>query len=70
MIKKMDINVNLSVKGCWRLVNGIQNGKTPAEIRERASIAEEWITANKNIDIDTYDDMMHTICYLINESYK
>ena len=70
MIKKMDINVNLSVKGCWRLVNGIQNGKTPAEIRERASIAEEWITANKNIDIDTYNDMMNSIAYLIRESYQ
>lgn len=70
MIKKMDINVNLSVKGCWRLVNGIQNGKTPAEIRERASIAEEWITANKNLDIDTYNDMMESIAYLIRESYQ
>ena len=70
MIKKMDINVNLSVKGCWRLVNGIQNGKTPAEIRERASIAEEWITANKNLDIDTYNDMMNSIAYLIRESYQ
>ena len=70
MIKKMDINVNLSVKGCWRLVNGIQNGKTPAEIRERASIAEEWITANKNLNIDTYNDMMDSIAYLIRESYQ
>lgn len=70
MIKKMDINVNLSVKGCWRLVNGIQNGKTPAEIRERASIAQDWITANKNLDIDTYNDMMDSIAYLIRESYQ
>ena len=70
MIKNMPINPNLSIKGCWRLVNAIQNGKTSKEIRERAMIAQDWITANNNIDIDTYNDMMDSIAYLIRESYN
>lgn len=35
------INVNLSVSGCWKMVNRIQLGKTRAEILERCKIAEK-----------------------------
>ena len=64
----MTINKKLSVRGCWAMVNAIQNGKTPQEIRERCDIAEKWLLANENLDVDTFDDMMRTIAYLYNES--
>ena len=66
----MTINKNLSVKGCWRMVNAIQNGETPAAIRERCNIAEEWLKANQIISNDQYNDMMMTISYLYRESYQ
>ena len=65
----MAINKNLSVKGCWRMVNAIQNGKTPQEIRERCQIAEEWLKANEVIDNDQYDNMMDAVAYMYRESY-
>ena len=65
----MRINTGLSVKGCWRMVNAIQNGRTPQEIRERCRIAEEWLKANKVIDNDQYNDMMMEVSYLHRESY-
>ena len=65
----MEINRNLSVNGCWKMVNAIQNCRTPAEIRDRAAIAEQWLMANDVIDNDTYDDLMNTVAYLVRESY-
>lgn len=51
------------------MVNAIQNGRTPEEIRERCNIAEEWLQANEVIDNETYDSMMMTVSYLYRESY-
>lgn len=65
----MKINASLSVTGCWKMVNAIQNGKTPQEVRERCYIAEKWLKANKVIDNDQYNDMMMTVTYLHRESY-
>lgn len=65
----MEINRNLSVNGCWKMVNAIQNGATPAEIRDRAATAEQWLMANDVIDNDTYDDLMNTVAFLVRESY-
>lgn len=65
----MAINVRLSVNGCWRMVNAIQNGRTPQEIRERCGIAEEWLKANEIINNDEYNDLMMTVSYLYRESY-
>lgn len=65
----MDINKNLSASRCWELVNRIQNGKTPEEIRERCKITGEWLTANVVISTEEYDDMMMTVAYMHRESY-
>jgi hypothetical protein len=65
----MVINTMLSLNGCWRLVNATQNGKTPQEVRERCAVAEEWLTANKVISMDDYDDLMNTIAYIVRDSY-
>lgn len=63
------INTNLSVEGCWKMVNAIQNGNTPQEIRKRCLIAEEWLKANTIITNDQYNDMMMAVSYLFRESY-
>ena len=65
----MKINTKLSVNGCWEMVNRIQNGTTPQEIRRRCQVATEWLNANENIDNDTYNDLMMTVSYLHRESY-
>ena len=65
----MTVNKNLSVRGCWRMVNAIQNGKTPLEIRQRCNTAEKWLQANQVISNEEYNDMMMTISYLHRESY-
>lgn len=65
----MDINTKLSESKCWDMVNRIQNGKTPEDIRERCRIAEEWLNANEIIDNSTYNDLMMTVAYLHRESY-
>lgn len=65
----MKINTKLSLKGCWNMVNAIQNGKTPQEIRERCFVAEEWLTKNENISIEEYDELMMAVAYLRRESY-
>lgn len=64
------INTKLSLSGCWKMVNAIQNGKTPTDIRKRAAIAEEWLRANEVIDYDQYNELMKATAYLYRESYR
>lgn len=64
------INTNLSLKGCWKMVNAIQNGNTPEEIRRRCNVAEEWLKANTVISNEDYDDLMKAVAFLYNESYE
>lgn len=66
----MAVNKRLSLRGCWRMVNAIQNGETPKEIRSRAGIASEWLRANEVISIDDFDELMDTVAYLVRESYQ
>lgn len=66
----MKINKRLPLNRCWDMVNNIQRGKTPQEVRERCNIAEEWLTANEVITIDEYDSLMMTVAYLHRESYR
>lgn len=63
------INTKLSVKKCWDMVNATQNGKDPADIRERCKVAAEWLEKNEVIDYDQYNDMMMAISYTFRESY-
>lgn len=65
----MTINKNLSERGCWKMVNAIQYGRTPKEVRERCNIAEQWLAANEVISNAVYDSLMMTISYLYRESY-
>lgn len=52
------------------MVNAIQNGKTPLEIRQRCNIAEKWLVENEVISYDEYNDMMMAISYLYRESFN
>ena len=70
MIKNMEVNTKLSLKGCWRLVNAIQNVETPKELRERADVAIEWLKKNEIISNAEFDDLMKTVAYLVRESYS
>lgn len=63
------INTTLSKKGCWEMVNRIQNGRTPEEIRERCEIATQWLNANEIITNEEYDDLMITVAYLYRGTY-
>lgn len=65
----MEINTRLPLKRCWDMVNRIQKGNTPQEIRRRCQIAEEWLTANEIISNEEYDALMMTVAYLHRESY-
>ena len=67
--RKMKINTKLSEKRCWDMVNRIQLAKSPAEIRERCLIAEEWLKKNEVIDVYQYDDLMRTVAYWHRESF-
>ncbi len=66
----MAINKRLSLRGCWRMVNAIQNGDTPKEIRQRAGIAAEWLKANEVISIDDFDELMDTVAFWVRASYN
>ena len=65
----MRCNRNLSLKGCWDMVNRIQLADTPEGIRNRCRVAEEWLLNNDVIDNDEYDDLMRAVAYLRSESY-
>ena len=67
---KPEINVKLSYKKCWEMVNRIQLAKSPKEIRERCSIAEKWLIANEVIDNEQFDDLMNAVAYQSRESYR
>lgn len=69
VVEFVPINPRLSVKGCWKMVNAIQNASTPKEVRERCDIAEEWLVANTVITSEEYNDLMMTLTYLFRESY-
>lgn len=66
----MEINKNLSLKKCWKMVNAIQNGRTPREILDRCRTAEAWLEANEVIEISDYDELMETVAYLSREAYR
>lgn len=63
------INTKLPLKRCWDMVNRIGLGKTPAEIRKRCAIAEEWLTANEIITNEEYDSLMMAVAWQHRESY-
>lgn len=65
----MAINTKLSLKRCWDMVNRIQMGRTPDEIRRRCRVAEEWLTANEVITTDEYDELMMAVSFIHRESY-
>lgn len=52
------------------MVNRIQLGKTPQEIRDRCRIAEKWLSANTVISTDDFDELMMTITCLYRESFN
>ena len=64
-----NINTRLSFNGCWRMVNAIENGRTPDEIRERCKTAESWLKANEVITNEQYDDLMMVVSWIFRESY-
>ncbi len=64
------INTKLSLRGCWEMVNRIQNARTPEGIRERCEIASNWLYANEVISNSDYDDLMRTVSYLYRMSYE
>ena len=66
----MGINTMLSVNRCWDMVNRIQDGKSPEDIRRRCNIAVEWLRANKVISNDEYNDLMMAVSFLYRESYR
>lgn len=66
----MDVNVNLSVKGCWRMVNAVSGGKSKEEILERCKIAEEWLRENVVISNLEYNDLMMALSYQRREAYR
>lgn len=51
------------------MVNAIENAGTPAEVRTRCAIAEEWLKNNDVISNADYDDLMDTVAYICRESY-
>lgn len=66
----MAINTKLSLKGCWRMVNAIWNGKTPEEILRRCNVATEWLNANEIIDAEQYNDLMMAVSMQYREAYR
>ena len=66
----MKVNTQLSLNGCWNMVNRIQLADTPSEIRERCGIAEYWLTNNKVISVEEYDELMQAVAYFHRESYR
>ena len=65
----MAINKKLSVRGCWKMVNAIQNAKTLEEVRERCAIAQDWLKENEVIDNEAYDELMMAVSFIYRETY-
>ena len=65
-----EINTKLSLAGCWKMVNAIQNGKTEGDVRHRCYIAEQWLKANEIISNDDFDELMMTVSYWYREAKK
>lgn len=65
----MNINRTLSLNGCWKMVNAIQNAKSNEAIRERCHIAILWLENNDVISNSDYDELMETVAYLERETY-
>lgn len=65
----MGINRNLSLQGCWKMVNNIQLAGTPEGIRARCRIAREWLDANQVISTEEYNELMMALSCQFRESY-
>lgn len=57
-----------SVNELWAFVNRVETD-TPEETRRRAGLAMQVLDKCDYLDIDTYNDMMDAIAYLVRESY-
>ena len=58
----------MTVNEYWNIVNNIQVGKTPGEVRQRCNEAEKLIRADKTMDNDTFDELMMAIAFLYREA--
>lgn len=57
-----------SVNDLWAFVNRIETDVSE-ETRRRANLAMQVLDKCDYLDIDTYNDMMDAIAYLVRESY-
>lgn len=63
MIKNIPVNKNLSLKGCWTMVNRVNT-------LEKMKIAEHWLKLNEVISNDEYNDLMMALSYIGRELYR
>lgn len=66
----MQDSTTMTLEECWTMVNGIQDGKTPQDVRARCAEVRECLAKNENISNKEYDDLMRTAAYLCRESYQ
>lgn len=57
-----------SANELWDFIGRIETD-TPEETRRRAELAVKVLDRCDYLDIDTYNDMMDAIAYLVRESY-
>lgn len=63
MIRNIPINPKLSLKGCWAMVNRVDNF-------EKLNVAYNWLRANEVITNEEYNDLMMTLSYISRELYR
>lgn len=63
MIRNIQVNPKLSLKGCWAMVNRVNT-------LEKLHIAKQWLKVNELITNDEYNDLMMALSYISRELYR
>ena len=61
--RNIPVNRNLSVRGCWRMVNAVNS-------LEKVKVAQQWLDNNDVISIDEYDALMRSLSYISRELHR
>lgn len=64
------VNHELSVGGCWQMVNRIQLADSGMEMRRRCVLCEVWLFGNEVITTDEFDELMRAVSQCYRDSYK
>ena len=62
-IKNIPVNPNLSIRGCWEMINRVQTV-------QQGAVAEMWLTANRIITREEFRELQVALTWRIRDAFR